>query len=67
MRFAGNPVLGEVADGSGVGLPAVNEEVIIGCEYDNCNYWEVKSDAIQTLSDTRLSFITICLVLHSYY
>lgn len=36
VRFAGNPVLGEVADGSGVGLPAMNEEVIIGCEYDNC-------------------------------
>lgn len=32
----GDPVLGEVADGSGVGPLSVNAEIIIGCAYDYC-------------------------------
>lgn len=32
----GDPVLGEVADGSGVGPLSENEEIIIGCAYGNC-------------------------------
>lgn len=34
VSFAGNPVLGEVADGSGVGLLSVDKEVIFSCVYD---------------------------------
>ena len=36
VRFVGDPVFGEVTDGSGVGLLSVSGEVIIGCAYDNC-------------------------------
>lgn len=34
VSFAGNPVLDEVADGSGVGLLSVDKEVIFSCVYD---------------------------------
>ena len=48
VSFPGDPVLGEVADGSGVGLLSVDEEVIFSCVYDNrktilSNYRNVKS------------------------